>query len=49
MSPEIFEKLYLSSENAVKGDLRKTFENPTPLYVPSFPFLTDRTRMKETR
>ena len=33
ISPELFEKLYLSPENAVKGDLRKTFGNPTPVYV----------------
>ena len=25
ISPELFEKLYLSPENKVKGDLRKTF------------------------
>lgn len=31
LSPELFEKLYLSPENRVKGDLRKTFGNPTPL------------------
>lgn len=31
MSPEMFEKLYLSPQNAVKGDLRKTFGNPTPV------------------
>ena len=31
--PELFEKLYLSPENRVSGDLRKTFANPTPLYV----------------
>lgn len=31
ISPELFEKLYLSPENRVKGDLRKTFGNPTPL------------------
>ena len=31
--PELFEKLYLSPENRVKGDLRKTFGNPTPLCV----------------
>lgn len=31
ISPELFEKLYLSPQNAVKGDLRKTFGNPTPL------------------
>jgi hypothetical protein len=34
ISPEVFEKLYLSPQNAVKGDLRKTFGNPTPLCVP---------------
>ncbi|KAJ4267028.1 hypothetical protein NW762_003126 [Fusarium torreyae] len=33
MSPELFEKLYLSPPNAVKGDLRKTFGNPTPMSV----------------
>jgi hypothetical protein len=32
MSPELFEKLYLSPQNMVKGDLRKTFGNPTPMY-----------------
>ena len=31
ISPELFEKMYLSPENRVKGDLRKTFGNPTPL------------------
>ena len=31
MSAELFEKLYLSPQNAVKGDLRKTFGNPTPM------------------
>ena len=29
--PELFEKLYLSPENKVKGELRKTFANPTPV------------------
>jgi hypothetical protein len=33
ISPELFEKLYLSPKNEVKGELRKTFGNPTPLYV----------------
>lgn len=33
MSPEMFEKLYLSPPNAVKGDLRKTFGNPTPMFA----------------
>jgi hypothetical protein len=31
ISPELFEKLYLSPKNEVKGELRKTFANPTPL------------------
>ncbi len=31
ISPELFEKIYLSPQNAVKGDLRRTFGNPTPL------------------
>lgn len=31
ISPELFEKLYLSPENRVSGDLRKTFGNPTPM------------------
>ena len=31
ISPELFEKLYLSPENRVKGDLRQTFGNPTPM------------------
>lgn len=29
MSPELFEKLYLGPQTAVKGELRKTFGNPT--------------------
>lgn len=33
ISPELFEKIYLSPQNQVKGELRKTFGNPTPLYV----------------
>ncbi|KAM0800052.1 GPR1/FUN34/yaaH family-domain-containing protein [Usnea florida] len=36
MSPELFEKLYLSPENRVKGDLRKTFGNPTPIALIGF-------------
>ncbi|KAH9876845.1 hypothetical protein IAQ61_002206 [Plenodomus lingam] len=36
MSPEMFEKLYLSPQNEVKGDLRKTFGNPTPLGIIGF-------------
>jgi hypothetical protein len=33
MSPELYAKLYLSPQNRVKGDLRNTFGNPSPLYV----------------
>jgi hypothetical protein len=33
ISPELFEKLYLTPQTKVHGDLRKTFGNPTPLYV----------------
>jgi len=36
ISPELFEKIYLSPQNAVKGDLRKTFGNPTPLALCGF-------------
>ncbi|KAH6713606.1 hypothetical protein BKA61DRAFT_688652 [Leptodontidium sp. MPI-SDFR-AT-0119] len=36
ISLELFEKLYLSPENNVHGDLRKTFGNPTPLAVVGF-------------
>ena len=31
ISADLFEKLYLSPDHAVKGDLRKTFGNPTPV------------------
>lgn len=31
ISPELFEKLYLSPPNVVHGDLRNTFGNPTPM------------------
>jgi len=31
LSPELFEKLYLSPQNNVAGDLRKMFGNPTPM------------------
>jgi hypothetical protein len=31
ISPELFEQLYLQPQNNVKGDLRKTFGNPTPI------------------
>jgi hypothetical protein len=33
MTPELFDKLYLAPLNTVKGDLRRTFANPTPLAV----------------
>ncbi|GJN74058.1 hypothetical protein PLIIFM63780_008135 [Purpureocillium lilacinum] len=36
MSPELFEKLYLSPENRVHGDLRRTFGNPTPIGLAGF-------------
>ncbi|KAI0125427.1 hypothetical protein BJ170DRAFT_637550 [Xylariales sp. AK1849] len=36
LSPELFEKLYLSPQNNVKGDLRKTFGNPTPIAIVGF-------------
>ncbi|KAM5343101.1 hypothetical protein ACJ41O_014067 [Fusarium nematophilum] len=36
MSPELFEKLYLSPMNEVKGDLRQTFGNPTPIALVGF-------------
>ncbi|KZF25335.1 hypothetical protein L228DRAFT_66969 [Xylona heveae TC161] len=36
ISPELFEKIYLSPATAVKGDLRKTFGNPTPLALVGF-------------
>ena len=31
ISPELFEKIYLSPKNVVKGDIRQTFGNPTPM------------------
>ncbi|KAF1976252.1 GPR1/FUN34/YaaH-class plasma membrane protein [Bimuria novae-zelandiae CBS 107.79] len=36
ITPELFEKLYLSPQNKVHGDLRKTFGNPTPLAIIGF-------------
>ncbi|KAG9231729.1 GPR1/FUN34/YaaH-class plasma membrane protein-like protein [Amylocarpus encephaloides] len=36
ISPELFEKIYLSPQNAVKGDLRQTFGNPTPVALIGF-------------
>jgi hypothetical protein len=28
---DVFEKMYLNPQNVVKGDLRRTFGNPTPM------------------
>jgi uncharacterized protein YcbK (DUF882 family) len=39
MSPELFEKLYLSPMNEVKGNLRQTFGNPTPMYAHRAPIM----------
>ncbi|KAI1262883.1 GPR1/FUN34/YaaH-class plasma membrane protein-like protein [Xylariaceae sp. FL1019] len=36
MPPEMFEKLYLSPQNRVKGELRKTLGNPTPIGIVGF-------------
>ncbi|KAL0261975.1 hypothetical protein SLS55_003410 [Diplodia seriata] len=36
ISPELFEKMYLSPQNQVKGDLRKIVGNPTPLALVGF-------------
>ena len=36
LSPELFERLYLSPQNRVAGDLRKTFANPTPIALLGF-------------
>ncbi|KAF2636761.1 GPR1/FUN34/YaaH-class plasma membrane protein-like protein [Massarina eburnea CBS 473.64] len=36
ITPELFEKLYLSPQNNVKGDLRRTFGNPTPIALIGF-------------
>ncbi len=37
ISPALFEKLYLSPQNHVKGNLRQTFGNPTAMLVISSP------------
>jgi len=31
ISPELFEKIYLSPKNQVSNNIRSTFANPTPL------------------
>ncbi|KAI9664971.1 MAG: hypothetical protein M1821_006419 [Bathelium mastoideum] len=36
ISPALFERLYLNPEVRVKGELRKTFANPTPLALLGF-------------
>ena len=36
LTPEMFEKLYLSPPNQVSGDLRATFANPTPISLLGF-------------
>ncbi|EFX04936.1 gpr1-like plasma membrane protein [Grosmannia clavigera kw1407] len=36
MTAELFEKLYVSPQTKVKGDLRKTFGNPTPIALVGF-------------
>ena len=33
ISPELFEKIYLSPKNQVSNNIRSTFGNPTPLSV----------------
>ena len=33
ITPELFEKIYLSPKNQVSNNIRSTFGNPTPLYV----------------
>ena len=36
ISPELFEKMYLSPQHAIKGDLAQRFGNPTPLALLGF-------------
>ena len=36
MSPDMFEKLYLQPQPNVKGNLQRTFGNPTPLAITGF-------------
>lgn len=36
ISPELFEKMYLNPQHAVKGDLQSKFGNPTPLALLGF-------------
>lgn len=36
ITPEMFERMYLSPENKVSGDLRRTLGNPTPIGLGGF-------------
>lgn len=36
LTTELFEKLYLTPQKAVKGDLRSTLANPTPVALLGF-------------
>lgn len=36
ITTELFEKLYLTPQTPVKGDLRSTFANPTPVALLGF-------------
>ncbi|KAF7553691.1 hypothetical protein G7Z17_g3437 [Cylindrodendrum hubeiense] len=36
LSPELFEQLYLAPQNQVKGQLRQTYGNPTPVALGGF-------------
>lgn len=56
ISPELFERLYLSPENRATGsqDLRKTFANPTPLAIAGFavglfPLSIELSKLNHTR
>ena len=40
ITPELFEKIYLSPKNQVSNNIRSTFGNPTPLYVVNIQYLT---------
>lgn len=42
ISPELFEQLYLSPKNKVKGELRQTVGNPTPIGKPVHVILRSR-------
>lgn len=36
LSPELYEKIYLSPKNQDSGQLRRTFANPTPIAIMGF-------------